>query len=94
MHMDDLIASKMCALAARAEIRDFIDIAAALAPYPRERLIELAVTRDSGLGDADFAAAMRRLDSVPDGIFHRYGLTRTDIAELRGRFASWPRPAG
>jgi hypothetical protein len=94
MHLDDLMGSKMCALGARAEIRDFIDVAAALPRYSLKRLRELAAARDPGLTGDDFTAAASRLDTIPDEIFHRYGLTPADVDELRRRFADWPRPSG
>jgi hypothetical protein len=91
MHLDDLMGAKMCALGTRAEVRDYVDVAAALDRYPRERLVALARTRDPGLDAADFAAAATRLDAIPDDVFGRYDLTPDDIATLRRRFAGWPR---
>jgi hypothetical protein len=91
MHLDDLMGAKMCALGTRAEVRDYVDVAAALDRYPRERLVALARARDPGLGAADFAAAAARLDSIPDDVFGRYDLTVDDVADLRRRFAEWPR---
>jgi hypothetical protein len=91
MHLDDLIGSKVCAWVARGEIRDYIDVAAALERYDRDELIRLALTKDPYLTDEDFAAAVRRLDSVPDEPFVHYGLSTVDVSRLRGIFASWPR---
>jgi hypothetical protein len=91
MHLDDLVGAKMCALGTRAEVRDYVDVSAALDRYPRERLVALARSRDPELGAADFASAAARLDSIPDDVFHRYDLTADDIATLRQRFAEWPR---
>jgi hypothetical protein len=34
---------------------------------------------------------MRRLDALPDAAFVPYGLDAEAVAELRGRFADWPR---
>jgi nucleotidyltransferase AbiEii toxin of type IV toxin-antitoxin system len=90
MHLDDLMGSKMCALATRAQVRDYVDVAAALDRYTRTRLLELALARDPSLTDEDFAAASR-LDSIPDAVFSRYDLTTPDVARLRERFGDWPR---
>ncbi|HET6211814.1 MAG TPA: nucleotidyl transferase AbiEii/AbiGii toxin family protein, partial [Micromonosporaceae bacterium] len=47
----------------------FTDVAAALPRYGRDRLLELAAEHDPGLGPEDFAAAVRRLDGLPDEPF-------------------------
>jgi Nucleotidyl transferase AbiEii toxin, Type IV TA system len=83
MHMDDLMGAKTCALATRAEVRDYIDVAAALGRYTREQLLALALAQDRGLGGDDFAAAMRRLDAMPDDVFAVYRLDAAGIATLR-----------
>jgi hypothetical protein len=44
--------------------------------------------------DEDVAAVGRRLDLMPDRELACYGLADTAIAELRSRFAAWPRPDG
>jgi len=91
LHPDDLIASKACALATRAEVRDFVDVAAALKQVERTDLVRLAATFDRGVGPDDFAAAARRLDSLDDALFEYYGLTASEIAAVRAAFADWPR---
>jgi hypothetical protein len=91
MHLDDLVGSKACALATRAQIRDYIDVAAALERYPRTEVIALARAKDPSLSDEDFSAAARRLDQVPDEPFVHYGLSADDIEVLRTTFANWPR---
>src|SRR6185312_11087237 len=45
------------------------------------------------LEEQDFAEAGQRLDQLPDRAFTGLGLSREDVAELRDRFASWPRQA-
>ncbi|MBO0879869.1 MAG: hypothetical protein J2P17_05780, partial [Mycobacterium sp.] len=91
LDLDDVVASKVCALAGRAEVRDYIDTAAALDRYSIDRLIRLARQLDPGLTDQDFADAGRRLDRLDDAVFTRYGLTSDDVAQLRSRLAAWPR---
>jgi Nucleotidyl transferase AbiEii toxin, Type IV TA system len=91
LDLEDVIGGKVCALASRAEPRDYVDTAAALGRYSVAQLIGLARRLDPGLTERDFADAGRQLDRMPDRVFARYGLTCTDVAALRERFAAWPR---
>jgi hypothetical protein len=92
LHLDDLLAAKVCALATRSAIRDYVDVAAALgAGYDRARLLDLARRHDPALDDDELAAALRRLDALPDAPFQRYGVVGADVGELRRRFGLWPR---
>jgi hypothetical protein len=91
LHPDDAVASKMSALFGRAMARDFIDIDAVIASgrYGRPDLLRLSEERDSGFSIVTFAdalGAMRRLD---DAEFAAYGLSPTEIAAMRQRFAEW-----
>jgi uncharacterized protein YjiS (DUF1127 family) len=65
-----------------------VDTAAALERYRPAQLIGLARRLDPGLTDRD---AGRRLDELSDRRFTAYGLSPQEIAELRERFATWPR---
>lgn len=76
LHLDDVIGTKMAALATRIEPRDLIDIAAALGRYTRQQLIDLGRRADPALTDEEFADAMRRLDRLDDTVFELYGRTR------------------
>jgi hypothetical protein len=91
--IEDVIAGKTAALAARSYVRDYIDMAQILRTYLVVQVIALARQLDPGLEDADFADAGLRLDELDDAAFARYGLTPTDVAALRGQFATWPRTA-
>jgi hypothetical protein len=91
MHLDDLVASKVSALVNRREVRDYIDVAAALRRYPLARVLELARALDPGLTDEDFADAGRYLDRLDDRRFGYYGLTPAQLAALREQLADWPR---
>ncbi|MEV4705191.1 nucleotidyl transferase AbiEii/AbiGii toxin family protein [Actinoplanes sp. NPDC049316] len=91
MHLDDLVASKVAALVNRREVRDYIDVAAALERYPLERVLELAHALDESLDDDEVADAGRYLDRLDDARFAVYGLTAADVARLRERLAGWPR---
>lgn len=92
LHLDDLLGSKVCALATRFEVRDYIDVAAALGRgYHRARLLEMAREHDPALAEDDLAFSMRRLDAMPDAAFAPYRLDTAAVGDLRERFADWPR---
>jgi hypothetical protein len=92
LHLDDILGSKVAALATRAEPRDYIDVAAALRSHDREHLLDLARQADPGLTDAEFADAMRRLDMLDDTVFTQlYRLSPEQVGEVRITFSTWPR---
>jgi hypothetical protein len=91
LDLEDVIGSKVCALASRVEPRDYVDTAAALGRYTVVQLIGLARRLDPGLTERDFADAGRQLDRMPDRLFARYGLSPADVAAMRDRFKDWPR---
>jgi hypothetical protein len=91
LSLEDVVGGKVCALAGRAEPRDYIDTAAALKRYSIHDAIGLARRLDPGLEDRDFADAARRLDQWGDGIFAPFGLSPAGVAELREAFRDWPR---
>jgi Nucleotidyl transferase AbiEii toxin, Type IV TA system len=91
LDLEDVVGSKVCALASRVEPRDYVDTAAALERYTVDQLIAHAKRLDPGLTDRDFADAGRQLDRMPDGVFARYGLDAAAVGRLRERFAAWPR---
>jgi len=91
LDLEDVVGGKVCALASRAEPRDYIDTAAALDRYSIEEMIGFARRLDPGLTDQDFADAGRRLDQWGDGVFRPYGLGPEEAARLRKCFAAWPR---
>ena len=91
LDLEDVIGGKVCALASRIEPRDYVDTAAALEHYSAEQMIGFARRLDPGLTDRDFADAVQRLDQWGDGVFAPFGLGPKDVAELRARFAAWPR---
>jgi hypothetical protein len=91
MHVDDLVATKVAALVNRREVRDYIDVAAALDIYPLEKILQLARVIDPAIEQADIADAGRYLDRLDDARFALYGMDPPQIAELRGRLSQWPR---
>ena len=88
MHLDDLVATKVAALVNRREVRDYIDVAAALERYPLARVLELAHAADPALDPDDIAEAGRYLDRLDDARFAVYGV---DPAPIRERLRVWPR---
>ncbi|WP_240741946.1 nucleotidyl transferase AbiEii/AbiGii toxin family protein [Micromonospora zingiberis] len=91
MDVRDLIANKTAALVNRREVRDYIDVAAALAHRSVADLLDLARQLDPALDDEDVRAAGRYLDRIPDRRFARYGLDAADIAQIRRQLTDWPR---
>ncbi|MET0956524.1 MAG: nucleotidyl transferase AbiEii/AbiGii toxin family protein [Cryobacterium sp.] len=91
MHLDDLVATKVAALVGRREVRDYIDVAAALDRYPLERVLALARLADPGIEADEIADAGRYLDRLDDARFAVYGLGAEQVARLRERLAAWPR---
>ncbi|MEU1860584.1 nucleotidyl transferase AbiEii/AbiGii toxin family protein [Micromonospora aurantiaca (nom. illeg.)] len=91
MDLEDLIAWKVAALVGRARERDYIDVAAVLDKHGPADLLALARRVDPGLEDEDVPVVGRRLDRLPDEAFFPYRLGRGDVAQLRRRFAAWPR---
>lgn len=92
LDLDDVLGGKVAALASRADERDYIDVAAALARgYSVAQLTGLVAALDPGLTAEDFAYAGQRLDRLGDDRFARYGLTPEDVTRLREQFAAWPR---
>jgi hypothetical protein len=93
LDLEDVVGGKVCALASRAEPRDYVDTAAALERYSIEQVTSFARRLDPGLTDRDFADAGTRLDQWGDGVFRPFGLGPQEVASLRKRFAAWPRSA-
>ncbi|GAB3082650.1 nucleotidyl transferase AbiEii/AbiGii toxin family protein [Micromonospora schwarzwaldensis] len=91
MDVRDLLANKTAALVNRREVRDYIDVAAALDRYAVAELLELARQVDPALEEEDVRAAGRYLDGLTDRRFTRYGLDAARIAEVRRRMSVWPR---
>lgn len=93
--LDDLAGWKAVALANRMMARDYVDVAALLKRYTIAQLIALALERDPGLQEADFADAGLHLDRMRDTRFTPLlsGLGGEDVTWLRRQFAPWPRTA-
>ena len=92
LHIDDVLGSKVAAMATRAEPRDYIDVAAALRVRDADELRRLARQADPALSEDDLQAAMSRLDRLDDSVFvDLYNLAHDEVGPLREAFAHWPR---
>jgi hypothetical protein len=91
LHADDAVANKVCALFGRAEIRDYVDVAAILASgrYSDDDLVRLAAERDPGFDLTWFTEALEAVDRIPDTGFAEYGLDQSSAAALRSRMHAW-----
>ena len=91
LHADDAVANKVCALFGRAEVRDYVDVAAILASgrYSEEALVSLAAEHDPGFDLAWFIEALEAVDRVPEAAFAAYGLTAADASALKTRMHAW-----
>jgi hypothetical protein len=93
LHPDDLVGSKVAAMATRAEVRDYADVAAALASYSREELVALAHRADPDLSDEELADTMQALDALDDEVLTEE-FSAAQVRGIREAFAGWPREAG
>jgi hypothetical protein len=93
--LEDLAGWKTVALSNRMAARDYVDIAQLLKHYTVPELIALALERDPGLQQADFADAALHLDQMRDTRLTTLltGLNGEDASWLRQQFATWPRDA-
>jgi hypothetical protein len=91
LHADDAVANKVCALFGRAEVRDYVDVAAILASgrYSEEALVRLAAEHDPGFDLAWFIEALEAVDRIPDTAFAAYGLAAASASALRARMHAW-----
>jgi hypothetical protein len=58
---------------------------------PVLHLDDVLGTKVAALTAQELRAAVRRLDRMPDGVFHLYGLGAAEIAAVRRAFEAWPR---
>jgi hypothetical protein len=89
LHPDDLAADKVLALWGRARPRDFYDVAALLDRYGRDRLLELAVAKDSGFTLGTFIDALRAIHRLGLAEWAEDGIPEGDATRLRTLFDNW-----
>ncbi len=91
LSLEDVVGGKVCALAGRAEPRDYIDTAAALRLYSVDDAIGLARRLDPGPG----RPRLRRRRPPPRPVGRRdlrpLRAQPADVAALREAFSDWPR---
>jgi hypothetical protein len=82
LHQDDAVANKVTALFGRAEVRDYIDVAAVLRSgrYMRSQLLDMARESDPGFDIQIFAEAL-----APSTGFRIRTLLRMTLAQSRSR---------
>jgi Nucleotidyl transferase AbiEii toxin, Type IV TA system len=86
---EELAADKTLALFGRAYARDLVDVAALVERMGAETVLGLAARKDPGFDRRRFAEALAVASAEPEGEFLRLGLTRPQIAELRGWARGW-----
>lgn len=92
MHLDDLIATKVAALVNRREVRDYIDVAAAVERgHTLLGMLALAHRHDPALHPQDIADVGLYLDRLDDARFGFYHLGAEQVRQVRACFAGWPR---
>jgi hypothetical protein len=91
LHQDDAVANKVTALFGRAEVRDYIDVAAVLRSgrYTRSQLLDMAQESDPGFDIPIFADALRAIDRLSDRDFATYDLTADQVQEIRTLIHEW-----
>lgn len=88
---EDVVGTKVRALAARGFARDFIDVHAASAHWPPAELEEFGRRHawDDAFDLADLRARLDGADWIDDREFTAYGLAEDRVAELRGWARAW-----
>ncbi|MFF4227067.1 nucleotidyl transferase AbiEii/AbiGii toxin family protein [Streptomyces sp. L500] len=88
---EDVVGTKVRALAARGFARDFIDVHAASAHWPPAELEEFGRRHawDDAFDPADLRARLDGADWIDDREFAAYGLADDRIAELRAWARVW-----
>ena len=89
LHPDDLAADKVLALWNRARPRDFFDVAALLDRYGSDRLLELAVAKDTGFTVETFLDALRAMGRLRPAEWQEDGISTQDAERLTALFTEW-----
>ena len=93
LHADDAVAYKVCALFGRAEVRDYVDVAAILASgrYSKEDLVRLAEEHDPGF-DPSWLAASRTCSCQAIALCSTMSTRSSPRAKVRPRRFQAPCP--
>jgi hypothetical protein len=93
LHAEDAAGQKVCDLARRRLVRDYMSTADLLDHYSPAALIGFARRLDPSLKPRDFADAALRLDQYPDSALAFTCRRTEEVARVRDHFATWPRDA-
>jgi hypothetical protein len=83
---DELAADKMLALYGRAELRDFVDVAALLDVYSQDELLEFASRKDAGFTDDRFVEALAAIHRFDDPDFAAAGVCARELIAIFDRW--------
>jgi hypothetical protein len=91
LHPDDLAADKMLALWGRAEIRDYVDVAALLDHYQPATLLRLAAAKDTGFDLLRFADALDAIRRFDPEDWTAAGIELDHAARIQNITSAWSR---
>ncbi|GAB3880205.1 nucleotidyl transferase AbiEii/AbiGii toxin family protein [Kibdelosporangium lantanae] len=91
LHPDDLAADKVLALWDRARPRDYFDVNALLQRFRPERLLDLAVAKDSGFTAATFVDSLTAIARLGPADWAEDGVPADVVEQLRTTFDAWRR---
>jgi hypothetical protein len=91
LHPDDLAADKVLALWGRAEIRDYVDVAALLDRYGPGALLDLAAAKDSGFTAPRFADALDAIRRFDPEDWTAAGIEAVHVSRIENMAAAWSR---
>lgn len=89
LHHDDIAADKTLALWARAEPRDFVDVAALREKYGGRRLLELAAEKDRGFTVSTFVDALRMIRRITSERWKAAGVSADQAARIERTVQGW-----
>ncbi|MGK5629458.1 nucleotidyl transferase AbiEii/AbiGii toxin family protein [Streptomyces sp. URMC 123] len=92
--LEDLMGTKVRALADRGLPADVVDVFAARQTLPPAELELLGARHDEDFDLSDLHDRLEALEWVGDGEFLAYGLTEDEIAELRAWAVAWQQDIG
>ena len=89
LHLDDLAADKVLALWGRAEVRDYIDVAALLNHFSRGQLLQLAAEKDAGFTPATFRDALGAIRRFDPEDWEATGIDEGTVSYTQHTVAEW-----
>lgn len=86
---EDSAASKVLALWGRGAAKDAMDVAAYLAIFSRQQLIDLASEHDEGFTAESLRTSLEVAANLSDAEYAEYGATTAHAARVRQEMGSW-----